>query len=174
MSSISCISDIGKIITVPIKYRCNDGRKVPDGIDHDRFMQMNVYQWREESPYSDVIFVYNPFPIHPIKTRSIVEVIDSNRERYQERKYHKNSWYHLPRIFDDRGLNLDATHMDSGIVVFEEQMPEGILFFQHNPQNPNQELTYLIETTQGRFLDYFRGIGKHEVFCGQLEQKEKQ
>ena len=167
--------DIGKIVTVSVKSRCNDGRKIPEGIDQDRFMQMNVYQWREESPYSDMIFVYNPFPIHPIKTRSIVETIDPNRERFKEKKYHKNSWYHLPRIFDERGLNLDPSHVTkNGIIVFEGLMPEGTLYFQHNPQKPNPEIAYLIETTQKKFMDYFREKSKHEVFCGILEQKAKQ
>ena len=174
MTSDLEISSIGKIVTVPVKSRCNDGRKVPEGIDLDKFIQMNVYQWREESPYSDTIFVYNPFLVHPIKTRSIVETIDPNRERFKERKYHKNSWYHLPRIFDERGLNLDPIHVTKGcIIVFEEFMPEGTLYFQHNPQNPNPQIAYLIETTQKRFMDYFRNIGKQEVFCGRLEQKVK-
>lgn len=166
------ISDIGNVVMVPVRSRCNDGRKVPEGINQDRFIQMNVYQWREEAPYSERVFVYNPFLMHPIRTNSIVEAIDPNRERFIGGKYHKNSWYHLPRIFDDRGLNLDPVHIaERGIIVFEELMPEGILYFQHNPPNPKPELTYLIETTQKSFMDYFREIGMHEVFCGKLEQK---
>jgi len=168
------LGDVGKVVTVPVESRCNDGRKVPGGIDRERFMQMNVYRWRGDSPFSDAIFVYNPFLVHPIKTRSIVEAIDPDRKRFKERKYHKNSWYHLPRIFDDKCLNLDPISCsERNIVVFEELMPEGTLYFQHNPQNPDPELAYLIEITQKGFMNYFRETGKHEVFCGRLEQQSK-
>jgi hypothetical protein len=168
------IDDIGKILTLPVISRCNDGRKIPEGIDQERFMQMNVYQWREDSPYSGTIFVYNPFLVHPIDTKSIVEVIDPNRETFKK-KYHKHSWFHLPRIFDNKDLNLDPIHAtEGGIIVFEESMPKGTLYFQHNPQNPKFEIAYLIETTQKKFMDYFREMDKHEVFCGKVEQKTRQ
>jgi hypothetical protein len=173
MYDIRGFEGFGNLIEVPVKSLCKDGRKVPLGIDLDRFMQLNVYQWLKRLPYGDTIFTYNPFRTFPITTRSIVDTIDQDRVKYRKSRHRKGSYY-LRRVFDNTGENLDPLDFAGEcVVIFDSGMPAGDLYFQCNCSGSGPEKAGLILTTRADLARYFQTVKQHETFSGNLERKER-
>ena len=171
MRVIDNLDNYGEIITVPVKSRCNDGRKVPNEIDLDMFMQLNAFEWLERLPYQEMIFTYNPFRVFPITVRSITDTVDPEKKRYD--KKHRKKSYYLPRVFENTGRALDPVYSDgaNNIVVFSNDIPDGELFFQVNHPGLYISEAGLVVITKHDFERYHRLVREHQTYFGELEQK---
>lgn len=161
----------GKLITVPTQSICMDGRKIPSGVDLGRFVQLGVYNWVNGAPYDKTIFTYNPFHQHPVRKRSIVDIVDQSRTRFQP-KHHRGINYYLHRTFDEQEQYDDPLHCtESGIIVIERDIQEGVVFYQYNDPELEDDQVSVIEATQESFMELLSKIRKHELFIGTLQQK---
>lgn len=166
--------DIKKFKTKSI---CNDGRKVPENLDLDKIAQLNIYKSKESLNLNNtLIFTYNPFKIHPITTRSIIESINTEEFKNLKYKYLKNSYYYFPRIFDQTGLELDPNNeykqIDTKIIIFDMSLNlEDEYYFQYNINYQDKDNTYFIKSTLNDFIYHLDTKQDTKIFRGNLEQK---
>jgi len=171
MEDLGVLKNIETIRKFPVSRVCRDGRKVPEGIDLNKFFKMDNYLWRNSEECNDILFTYSPFLVNPVDAKSILDIVDPKEERFSGRKLRKNVTYHLPRIFEASGKIIDPLNARREIVVFDGERNDEIFYFQTNVFVSDDSSTYIIETTKDKLagmLEYFCG---HEIFFGEIKPK---